>query len=162
MCEVTLVRSAIWAATLCLCVMGQLSADEKVSGIAAAYPGDKDIDRHPSVVFCEDFEHEGIEVLSHRWETVRDAADQAGVTGGLVTQRQRAQGELRGRPDEIEIDLRVERLQPRRGQGYRLDLFVDDILHLFDLFRRHGSRMGEIEAQALGGYVGTLLGHMIA
>ena len=73
MCDMTIIRRATFAATICLFAMAQLSADEKVAGIAAAYPGDKDIDRHLSVVFCENFEHEGLEALSRRWETVRDA-----------------------------------------------------------------------------------------
>lgn len=72
MYNMTILRSATSAAALCLFAMAQLSANENVAGIAAAYPGDKDIDRHPSVVFCENFEHDELETLSQRWETVRD------------------------------------------------------------------------------------------
>ncbi len=40
-------------------------------GIAAQFPGDQDIEEHPSVIFVEDFEHESMEVLQDRFTEVR-------------------------------------------------------------------------------------------
>ncbi|MEZ6091548.1 MAG: hypothetical protein R3C05_26745 [Pirellulaceae bacterium] len=50
----------------------QLSSEQK-SGLANKYPGDVGIDRHPSVVFVENFEQPSIDAIGKRWETVRDA-----------------------------------------------------------------------------------------
>ncbi len=63
---------AMCLAVLCPFLMGRLSAQEKPVGIAADFPGDQNIDRHPSVIFREDFEHDSLDVMSARWETVRD------------------------------------------------------------------------------------------
>lgn len=73
MCNRCFIRGAVCLATLSLVVTGQLSAQQRATGIAARYPGDKEIERHPSVVFRDDFEQDGLEKLSDRWETVRDA-----------------------------------------------------------------------------------------
>ena len=58
------------------------------------------------------------------------------------------------------------RLIERHDLGHHrkglLDLFVDDILHFPDLFRRHGLEVGEIESESVRIHVGTLLFHMSA
>lgn len=41
-------------------------------GIAAKYPGDKGIEKDARVVFAENFEHDSLETLWKRWETVSD------------------------------------------------------------------------------------------
>lgn len=42
------------------------------AGIAAQFPGDAGIADHPAVVFVENFEHDAIDDLFARWETVRE------------------------------------------------------------------------------------------
>lgn len=48
----------------------QESAGE--TGLASRYPGDAGIEKHPSVVFVEDFEDATLEAIGKRWYTVRD------------------------------------------------------------------------------------------
>src|SRR5262245_48200697 len=51
---------------------GQEGPLEKVSGIAAKYPGDLGIERDPHVLFAENFESGGIEGLGQRWSEIND------------------------------------------------------------------------------------------
>jgi predicted amidohydrolase len=39
-------------------------------GLASLYPGDKGIERDPRVIFVENFEHDSLDALAKRWETV--------------------------------------------------------------------------------------------
>lgn len=56
----------------CLHSSTWLSAQELPVGIASKYPGDKNMDQHPSVIFTENFGHKSLDVLSERWEMIRD------------------------------------------------------------------------------------------
>ena len=62
---------ALWLA--CILAVDVAAADEPPlpTGIAAQYPGDVGIEKHPSVVFAEDFEQSDLESIGKRWETVR-------------------------------------------------------------------------------------------
>src|SRR5262249_45163738 len=39
-------------------------------GLAGLYPGDAGIERDPRVIFVESFEHDSLDALAKRWETV--------------------------------------------------------------------------------------------
>ena len=38
-------------------------------GFSANYPGDVGIEKHPSVIFAENFERQTLELIGQRWET---------------------------------------------------------------------------------------------
>jgi hypothetical protein len=75
-------RTSIWviavAGVLSLTISpapssGQESPVKKLpegNGLAAKYPGDVGIDKDPSVVFVENFEHSSLETVAKRWDTV--------------------------------------------------------------------------------------------
>ena len=48
---------------------------EVLKGLAARYPGDAGIQRHPSVLFVEDFESESLEAVVRRWSWSRGQQD---------------------------------------------------------------------------------------
>lgn len=50
-------------------------ANQPVAGIAAGYPGDRDIASDPNVLFVEDFEATSVDDVAKRWETVQHADD---------------------------------------------------------------------------------------
>ena len=51
-------------------------------GFSALYPGDFDIDSHPSVLFYEDFEQSSVSALTQRWDDV-SRADTLSLTGDV-------------------------------------------------------------------------------
>jgi hypothetical protein len=52
--------------------LGPLTQEGDRCGIAAAYPGDRGIASHPSVLFHEDFEHGSAALLGQRYTSVRN------------------------------------------------------------------------------------------
>jgi len=56
-----------------ICLFAAEPANQPVTGLAAGYPGDRDLASDPHVLFVEDFEAATVADVAQRWETVQHA-----------------------------------------------------------------------------------------
>ena len=75
-------------------------------GLASLYPGDVGIERDPRVIFVENFEHDSLDSLAKRWETV-SGRDTMALSADRPTNSAGKQS------------LQIDRLKGMAGQLYR-------------------------------------------